>query len=126
MKNYESALKHEGYRKASRSHQDIKYIEECLGNDVLFYNKFISSGYTDWYSYYSMLVHEFYLIMDGEDVKVFVWRNGGPYRVEFKTEAMAIECLTFVETVPTKQIDALTIEFKHMSTDVIEFISTIK
>src|SRR5688572_8083465 len=125
MKNYEAALQFEGYRKHTRTLYSSFQFEDLLGNDILFYNKFIKSGFTDWYTYYSMFVHEFYLMTKDGDVKCFVWRNAGPYRVEFKTEKAAIECLRVIDSVPTKQVDPLTIEFKHMSTDVIEVIGSI-
>ena len=59
--------------------------EESIGNDILFFNTFLECGFENWFSYYSIIIHERYLFKDKSgDVICYCWRNADSYKFEFR------------------------------------------
>jgi len=82
MTGYESWL---SQIERAKYYLTVYKLKDNLFENELFYNTFMQLGYTDVYSYYSVVLHERYYKEVGDN-KVFVRRDGGSYYFEHNHE----------------------------------------
>lgn len=117
MKYYEEWLSRVEYAKSMHA---IYGFEKHLYDNELFFRKFMSMGYQNVWSYYSVVCHERYYKELG-DKKLFVSRDGGPYYFECSHEIDLNLAFIFKE-VPSEQHSPFHFSIKMFSNSLLEQI----
>jgi len=114
MKNYKLWLTKLDYAKTMIG---IYGFEKTLMGNELFFKLFMSLGFDNLFSYYSMVPHERYY-KKVADFELFVWRDGSSYNFEFSHEPTDV-FRQIVGEVPARQIDPFVIQLDLFSSTVI-------
>lgn len=118
MKNYKEFLTRLEYAK---SMYGIYGFEKYLYENELFFRLFMSLGFENLFSYYSMVLHERYYKKVG-DKELFVWRDGSYYSFEFSHEPIGV-IRDLKDEVPIRQSDPFTIHLSAFSSYTINVIN---